>query len=41
MGAADQKLFKDAVAKANSRSLAYNLFVDDTTDWIALQHSKP
>jgi hypothetical protein len=35
MGAADQKLFTDAVAKANSRSLAYNLFVDDTTDWVA------
>ncbi len=35
MGAADQKLFTDAVAKANSRSLLHNLFVDDTTDWVA------
>lgn len=34
MGAADQKQFTDAVAKANSRSLAHNLFVDDTSDWV-------
>lgn len=39
MGAADQKQFTDAVAKANSRSLAHDLFVDDTTDWVAALHA--
>lgn len=34
MCAADQKRFTDAVGKANSRSVAYTLLVDDTTDWV-------
>ena len=34
MGAEDQQRFTDAVAKANSRSIAYTLLVDDTTDWV-------